>query len=376
MPKHKRAPLETWVGGPWRKPGAQSADPVLPKSCISGSIINYRAPCTSGEGRLCEIFGDLPLWNEYFGMVDLELRELSAGELSLVETRSPRMLSGLRAHVVAPEPRHAAATLLHQLLTQHRCLVSVELNEHTLNDCFELTSLIRDALRKSTSLRKLELCLPIRRPSVSLGFGGHEWPRHFRTHYEDPYVHLDHSIFRGLADFLVITRSLTTLDISQLPIEGQSAEDIVCALKWNATITALSVSTLIVSPRVSRNEVVFADYMRKNRTLQSLSMKAHAMHDLTGLVIEALFASNTLSELNMIQFWLNAKTNQLICSHLEKNQTLRSFNLVRCNLRLPWYPSDTGLHQMENFGDVSVTIRPWLVVLTENKTLIELTLNF
>ncbi|KAH7943836.1 hypothetical protein HPB52_011979 [Rhipicephalus sanguineus] len=31
---------------------------------------------------------------------------------------------------------------------------------------------------------------------------------------------------------------------------------------------------------------------------------------------------------------------------------------------------------MENFGDVSVNIRPWLVALIENKTLTELTLNF
>ncbi|KAH7985189.1 hypothetical protein HPB52_024271 [Rhipicephalus sanguineus] len=368
LPKHKHAPLDTW-DDPWRKRSAKSADPVLSKSCISGSSINYWTPCTSGEGRLCDIFGDLPIWNEHFWMVNLELREFSAGELSLVETKAP-------IYCNVPERKHEAAILLHQLLTQHRCLVSVELNEHMLNGPRKLISLIRDALRESTALRKLKLCLPIRHARVPREIDTHLWPGHFWTILEEPYVCLDHDFLEGFAEFLVITRTLTTLDISQVPIEGTSADDILLRLKCNATITTLSVNTLIMSPRGSRQDVVFADYLRENRTLQSLSVTARATHNLNEHVLWALFASNTLSELNMIQFRLNTKISQLIASHLEKNQTLKSFNLVQSKLEPPWYRSDTSLHHMENFGDVSINIRPWLVVLIENKTLTELTLNF
>ncbi|KAH7943537.1 hypothetical protein HPB52_009193 [Rhipicephalus sanguineus] len=53
----------------------------LPKSPFSGSRLNYRAPCTSSEGRLCDVFKELPLWNEYFWPVGFQLRELSPGQL-------------------------------------------------------------------------------------------------------------------------------------------------------------------------------------------------------------------------------------------------------------------------------------------------------
>lgn len=341
----------------------------MSKSCISGSSINYWTPCTSGEGRLCDIFRELPIWNEYFWIVDLELRELSAGELSLVETKTP-------IYCDVPERKHEAAILLHQLLTQHRCLVSVELNEHMLNGPRKLISLIRDALRESTVLRKLKLCLPIVRPCATPVFDPRSCLRPSST-LRDPYVlFLDRDFREGLAEFLVITKTLTTLDISQVTIEGKSADDILRRLKCNTTITTLSVNTLIMSPRESRYDVVFADYLRENRTLQSLSVTVREMEDPSGHVIWALFASNTLSELNMIQFRLNTKISQLIASHLQKNQTLRSFNLVQSNLEPTWYHSDTSLHHMENFGDVSINIRPWLAVLIENKTLTELTLNF
>ncbi|KAH8036510.1 hypothetical protein HPB51_000775 [Rhipicephalus microplus] len=321
----KRAPLKT-LDGPRIEPSAQTADPVMSKSCITGTILNYRSPCTGGEGRLCHIFRDLPIWNEYFTRVNLALREFSAGELSLVETRCPQLLSCPRFDLVEREWRHEAATLLHQLLTQHRCLVSVELNEHMLSGSPEPIAQICDALSSGTTLRKLTLSLPFR-PSwicpwyhARPVYDGCMSPHHFDTYSEGPYTRLDHSFLKGFADFLAITRSLTTLDISQLPLLESNAGDIFRRLKGNTTVTTLSVNTLILSPYVSRNDVGFADYMLENRTLQSLSVTAlaeHARRDFTWL-IGALFTRNTLSELNMIQFRLNMEMHKLIASHLER----------------------------------------------------------
>lgn len=294
------------------------------------------------------------------------------------------MLSCPRFDLVEREWRHEAATLLHQLLTQHRCLVSVELNEHMLSGSPEPIAQICDALSSGTTLRKLTLSLPFR-PSwicpwyhARPVFDGYMSPHHFDTYSEGPYTRLDHSFLKGFADFLAITRSLTTLDISQLPLLESNAGDIFRRLKGNTTVTTLSVNTLILSPYVSRNDVGFADYMRENRTLQSLSVMAlaeHARRDFTWL-IGALFTRNTLSELNMIQFRLNMEMHKLIASHLEKNQTLRSFNLVSCKLQPSWQPRDTSPYQIENFGNVSANIRPWIVALIKNKTLVELTMNF
>ncbi|KAL1472898.1 hypothetical protein MTO96_022676 [Rhipicephalus appendiculatus] len=56
-------------------------------------------------------------------MVDLELKELSPGKLSLVESH------GAYPSRETWHEWHLAATLLHHLLTLHRCVVSVDLNK-------------------------------------------------------------------------------------------------------------------------------------------------------------------------------------------------------------------------------------------------------
>ncbi|KAL1484463.1 hypothetical protein MTO96_032558 [Rhipicephalus appendiculatus] len=94
----------------------------LPKSYFSGSRLNYRAPCTSSEGRLCNIFKELHLWNEFFWPVGVQLRELSPGQLSLVE-----LLDG--SYSLVKKQRERSTVILIHLLTHHRCVVSLDLSD-------------------------------------------------------------------------------------------------------------------------------------------------------------------------------------------------------------------------------------------------------
>ncbi|KAL3194402.1 hypothetical protein MRX96_046094 [Rhipicephalus microplus] len=125
---------------------------AMARTPISGSSIDYGATCTSSKGSLCHIFRNLSHWNELFWYVQLELKELSPGELSLVDACRRFMKCHLDC---APEHVRDAVAVLGNLLTRHHCLVSVNLANHMFDGHREI---VCDALRKSANnLRKLEL---------------------------------------------------------------------------------------------------------------------------------------------------------------------------------------------------------------------------
>ncbi|KAL1465913.1 hypothetical protein MTO96_043051 [Rhipicephalus appendiculatus] len=123
-----------------------------------GSSVGYLIPCTSSDGRLCDIFRHVHLWNEHFLQVGLELKELSPGELSLADIRDPLVPWANDGYVPRETAQHVheAVTLLHHLFTLHRCVVSVCLNSCIVAGHFQL---VCDALLKGPNLRKLTLCL-------------------------------------------------------------------------------------------------------------------------------------------------------------------------------------------------------------------------
>ncbi|KAL1472366.1 hypothetical protein MTO96_039382 [Rhipicephalus appendiculatus] len=183
----------------------------LPKSYFSGSRLNYRAPCTSSEGRLCSIFKELHLWNEFFWPVGVQLRELSPGQLSLVE-----LLDG--SYSLVKKQRERATAILIHLLTHHRCVVSLDLSD----DFFfvypteDKEKLICQALRKSSSLRRLKLNLEPFSPSMSRSLV--ETLQHLiqLQDLELGYVPFDRTSLEALSEFLVSTRSLKTLTMTEL----------------------------------------------------------------------------------------------------------------------------------------------------------------
>ncbi|KAH7943837.1 uncharacterized protein LOC119400064 [Rhipicephalus sanguineus] len=359
MPRHKRG---SW-GSSRRKPSALA---VLTKSYFSGSSINYRTRCTSGEGRLCDIFQDLHLWNEYFWQAGHELRELSPGQLSLVE------MHGAYVSLEMPERKREAATLLYHLLTLHRCVVSVEMNGYIFRDHHRL---ICDALRKSPSLRKLKLSLlTVAEHSAQCFAAALPFMNQLRE-LAVSQVHFDDVFVEGLSEFLASTRSLTTFAMSHTHIESQYTRAILRGLERNSTITSLALNTLIMHPDTSPSGSIFTEYLRQNRTLRTLTVLSRYLNDHAKLrqIIGALLSNDTLSELNLLHFSLDNENIGLITTLLAKSRTLRSFNLVDCI----WNESSSqrSMLHMENFGKVSSRIHPWLVALTENKTLVELTLD-
>ncbi|KAH7943009.1 hypothetical protein HPB52_003992 [Rhipicephalus sanguineus] len=336
----------------------------LEKRGFCGSWPNYRTPCTSSEGRLCDIFQDLRLLNESFWSVGFELRELSPGTLSLVQIPEAHCCSG-------KAKEKEAAKILHCLLTHHRCIVSVDLNDELLK---RHQQMISGALRKCVSLRKLKLCMPGYATKASLRIVS-RLPQ-FSQVQEVVLcgVPVDRRSAQGLSTFLADTRSLTTFNMADLYIGNENATVIMQGLKQNATITTLSVNTDLMCRKLSEGCSMLSGYLRVNKTLRTLSVKSSFRNSLSDLdvITGPLCHNTTLSELNLIGMNLDLCNYGLITGMLGKNQTLKRFHMVDCFH--DDYSIDTN-PGVRAFRDGSSPFHMWLVALAENEALEELTLD-
>ncbi|KAH7943024.1 hypothetical protein HPB52_004007 [Rhipicephalus sanguineus] len=332
----------------------------LPKNCFNGSSINYPSPCTSSEGRLCEIFRDLPLWNEYFWRLGIELRKVSPGELSLVAANPTFVCWD------SPERFREAATFLHILLTQHRCVTCVDV---LVDKFWDHRQLICDALRESLNLRKLLLYGTFTDITPSRSIASALLHLNSLRELECKYIVFGHDFIEGLSEFLANTRSLTTLTMPDFSYEDEEdAVVFIQGLKRNKTLTTLSLNTSVLSPSkkrltslvLSRCAVSFADHLSENQTLRTLKVSiswaccflaVHAM-------ICALFGNKTLTKLSLVMFSLDDENIQHITRLLNQNRSLTSLNLNACLRR-------DEISRMDSF----------LVALTENETLEEVTLD-
>ncbi|KAL1471883.1 hypothetical protein MTO96_039653 [Rhipicephalus appendiculatus] len=175
----------------------------------------------------------LPLWNEFFWRVGLQLRELHPGELSVVATRlmfaSPSMME-----------RNDAATLLCQLLSHHHCIASVHLKYNVFNSHYEM---ICEALRKTGSLRKLALCPTIITLQASQCFAAALPRLNQLQELEVGEAFFSRATLEGLFEFLTTTRSLTTFTVTAYCIKGEHAVAVLQGLGQNMTISTLSLHT-------------------------------------------------------------------------------------------------------------------------------------
>ncbi|KAH6943258.1 hypothetical protein HPB50_017984 [Hyalomma asiaticum] len=336
---------------------------------FSGSRIKCRTVGPNSERRMCRACGDIPLWNGFFWQVGLELKELSPGQLSLVEMDDPHVTLDMC------EDKNDAAVALHNLLTCHGCVVSVDLNAHTFKDCHRI---ICQALRNSASLRKLKLCqLPL---ALDASWSFTRALPHMNQLQELEFreTHLDRTSIAVFSEFLARTRSLTTLVLTRQNMEHDDALVVVQGLRRNVTLTTLSLNTSFLTPVSSECAALFGDYLSENQTLRALSVKSRYRNAFVGvrLIIGALLRNNTIAEVNLSRFSLDVENMKLVASFLSQNWSLRRFHMVdcflhKCELQYRLYAYVHPMH----FALGTSLIDSWLVALAENKTLAQLSLD-
>ncbi|KAL3238825.1 hypothetical protein MRX96_021855 [Rhipicephalus microplus] len=268
------------------------------KSLVLWALI-FRGSLTTGHharaarARLCNIFTDLPVWNEFFWPVGFELRELSPGKLSFVQVPNARVPLEIRTE------EKEAAKLLQRLLAHHRCVVSVDL------DC-ELfkhhQQMICGELRRCESLEKLALRVPCYFTEKSLKFVS-KLPQFDRLReLELSRVRFDRRSVVGLSKLLASTQSLTTLNITEQDVGPEDAVAIVEGLKRNSTITKLLINASLLRESHHEANTMFADFLCKNKTLRTLGVTSlfRGASSYFRPIIEPLYQNTTLTELNLI----------------------------------------------------------------------------
>ncbi|KAH6943739.1 hypothetical protein HPB50_026090 [Hyalomma asiaticum] len=232
--------------------------------------LKLASPCTAewgdvprGQSPCCCIIQSLSEWN----------RALFYGSFQLQELKAPGELSLLR---IAPRDQQTeqhgrdARLLFHALLSQHLCVVSVDLDEALiegsgLGECRER---VLSVLRQNTSLRTLNL--------GSL-FSDYRFLQEdvfaaisTTTQLQELVISATAEAVPCLVDLLcslLYTVRLTTLSIAGISFYEQDCEPLLDALQSNRTVVDLSLHCSILRSRNSADAFDFAQ-----ATVSSLSV--------------------------------------------------------------------------------------------------------
>ncbi|KAL3202097.1 hypothetical protein MRX96_042671 [Rhipicephalus microplus] len=116
-------------------------------------VVPFPTICThNGSTRVCWIFQHLALWNKLLWAAMAELREVRPGRLAFVSQHFLRL-----AEETCPYQLEYTYALIHCLLANHRCVVSVIVDSEVLQ---AYPALFSDALRRNTSLEQLRIDTP------------------------------------------------------------------------------------------------------------------------------------------------------------------------------------------------------------------------
>lgn len=232
-------------------------------------------PCTAQSGNVgktsdqcCQLIQWLPIWNRVLAYSGLQLRELTApGELSLVRIAQ----RGDQQEVRGRDTR----LLFHALLSQHRCVVSVHLDDVLVEGCGlrECRDRVILTLRQNTSLRSLSL---------------RSLFNDYRFIQEDLFVAIGTAtqlqrlditasgeVVPCLADSLcslLYTACLSTLSISALRFDEQTTERLLDALRVNTTLVDLSLHSSVLRCRNSADVPKFCSYLASQASLWHLAL--------------------------------------------------------------------------------------------------------
>ncbi|KAL1483074.1 hypothetical protein MTO96_002144 [Rhipicephalus appendiculatus] len=313
----------------------------LSQSNFSGSLMDYQIPCTSREGRVCDIFSDVFQWNKYLWKFGLGLREHLPGQLSLVVVRFS-IDDDYKRKVM-----RTAATRLHHLLTRHHCVTFVEMRVWMF---WRDDPLMYDALSRSLSLSKLKLIL--------------EW-----SYHRDPPV-------QTFATALLHLNHLKELECDGVDFNFDFIECLSEFLSNTRLLTTLNLSKF----RILRRRYAFmaADFLRRNSTLRTLNVSSEGVRSfsLVRPMVQTLLSNRCLTELTITWLTLVDEDVDLINQLLSRNRTLTRFNLIECKWDKAQRQNGTdGEHRSGNSVGVTSRIQPFLVALSKNKTLQELTLT-
>ncbi|XP_037521667.1 uncharacterized protein LOC119398926 [Rhipicephalus sanguineus] len=219
-------------------------------------------------GQCCQLIQWLPIWNRVLAYSGLQLRELTApGELSLVRIAQRGDQHELHGR--------DARLLFHALLSQHRCVVSVHLDDVLVEGCElrecrdrVILTLRQNASLRSLSLRSLFNDYKFIQEDLFVAIGT-------ATQLQRLDITASGEVVPCLVDSLcslLYTACLSTLSISALRFDEQTTERLLDALRVNTTLVDLSLHSSVLRCRNSADVPKFCSYLASQASLWHLAL--------------------------------------------------------------------------------------------------------
>ncbi|KAH6942278.1 hypothetical protein HPB50_002941 [Hyalomma asiaticum] len=312
-------------------------------------------PCTATPENTCQIVDHLSTLNEFLSYAELELRELPTprGEVTLASFAD-------RTHYVPHSSektfKHAIALVL-GLLKTHECIQHVQLHSGILA---AHVATICEALRWNLSrIRTLRFDC-----GIILSNNCNTYP--YDTTYpveglgqteERSYNDLAY----GLSILIQHSSTLTTLEMAELRMNGETATAFVSALSENCTLEELSIHGSVVC---KSEEDQFVRYLRVTVSLTAISITADDARNRNCFkrTAQGLLVNNTVRNVRLNNIRFDPYNAALAAEVFNENKSIRSFEILYTPHTLAAIPStDYGY---------------WLEPLSSNETLEELGLPF
>ncbi|XP_075535509.1 uncharacterized protein LOC142571105 [Dermacentor variabilis] len=344
------------------EPGRHS-DPELAnvrgvRACFTGSSIEPCEPCTAAKDRTCCIVRKLSLWNEFLCQSRLELRESSSprGQLSLISFEKPWI------QLPARQQMQRAMTLACRLLNTHPCVGTLDIS--VMMEPIKIACLA-DALQGNAYVKVLRFHDPrfaSRKAQEDICKLISSLRRleelECTSAWKCPVVFLD--VLSGL---LQTTTYLEALRLPMVCIKMHGAEAFLTALRQNRSLKELSLDESFVSEASLSHRAGFAEYLKKTTTLTTLTILAcNKMQDSLVWIVKGLLGNNTVAEVNLTNFAVDAESAKLIPMLFAKNETISRFSMIS-TIQDRLMQDDTVYDQ-------------WLEALRENQTMTVVRLPF
>ncbi|XP_072142040.1 uncharacterized protein [Dermacentor andersoni] len=293
---------------------------VYKLGCLQGSR-------SSADG-VCHVVAQLSTWNEALVFINMELREGPPGQLSLLCLHGIYGSSGVEAR-----ERHATI-LVHWLLTVHRCVTSVELDDNVIPNFSAYFPLYCDALQRSVSVRDLKVSA---------------WAcsRDASRSLVNSIISMRHlEVFRCEAldlssqDFIQYLESNVTLKELSVAYAFHSPDNpsvLLNALHMNSCVTQLSIHSDCLD---ADTQDWFGEYMGRTATLRYIKITNSSPCFPRSLVPVFQAVSNNKSVLRIDLVWFNLGIDEAwsFADLINVNHNLKIVNFIGCLWSLSMHP--------------------------------------
>nr|XP_054919997.1 uncharacterized protein LOC129381291 [Dermacentor andersoni]XP_054919998.1 uncharacterized protein LOC129381291 [Dermacentor andersoni] len=292
----------------------------------------YNFGCLQASGSsadgVCHVVAQMSIWNEALVFINMELREGPPGQLSLLCIHGIYGSSGMEAR-----ERHATI-LFHRLLTCHRCVSSVELDDNVIPNFSVYFPLYCDALQRSVSVRDLKVsawgCSRDAARSLVNSIICMRDLEVFRCEALD----LSSQDFR---QYLESSGALKELSVAYAFRRPDNPSALLNALHMNSCIVQLSIKSDCLD---ADSQDWFGEYMVRTVTLRYIKITNISPGFPRSLVPVFQAISNNESVLRMDLVWFNLGIDEAwsFADLINVNHNLKIVHFIGCLWSLSMHP--------------------------------------